>query len=155
MLIGVPVGVAAPEVDHRSVEQLGVGTGQFSPPRDPLWFGGDPAIQTYIASMKKYEPSTDDNSNGPLSWTAGVVFGAAAKAGITAGTTPTSADILKGLYSLGPNYTAGGLMPPTTCAVGKPAVQSQGCDWYATLANGAFTTPMGTARSALASCIPC
>jgi branched-chain amino acid transport system substrate-binding protein len=109
----------------------------------PLWFGSDPAIQTYLAAMQKYQPKVDANSNGPLGWTAGVVFGAAAKAGIAAGATPTSADVLTGLYSLGPNYTAGNLMGPTTYTPGKPATTAA-CAWYTQVVNGAYTTPKGT-----------
>lgn len=109
----------------------------------PLWFGNDPAIQTFLAAMKKYQPNVDDNSNGPLGWTAGVVFGAAAKAGAAPGTAPTSADVLKGLYQFGPKYTAGGLMGPTTYTPGKPATTSP-CAWYAKVVNGAYTTPRGT-----------
>jgi branched-chain amino acid transport system substrate-binding protein len=109
----------------------------------PLWFGSDPAIQTFLAAMKQYQPNVDDNSNGPLGWTAGYVFGAAAKAGSTAGADITSADVYKGLYSLGPNYTAGGLMGPTTYSQGKPATTSA-CAWYAKVVNAAYTTPLGT-----------
>jgi branched-chain amino acid transport system substrate-binding protein len=116
----------------------------------PLWFGNDPATQTFQAAMKQYAPNTVGNSNGPLGWAAGVVFGAAAKAGIAAGATPSSADVLKGLYTLGPNYTAGGLMVPTTYTPGKPATQKV-CGWYAKVVNGALTTPKGAAAICLGS----
>lgn len=93
--------------------------------------------------MKQYQPNVDDNSNGPLGWTAGVVFGAAAKAGSSAGTAPTCADVIKGVYTLGPNYTAGGLMGPATYTPGKPATTSP-CAWYAKVVNGKYTRPKGT-----------
>jgi branched-chain amino acid transport system substrate-binding protein len=116
----------------------------------PLWFGDDPATQTFQAAMKKYEPNAVGNSNGPLGWAAGVVFGDAAKAGIATGATPTSADVLKGLYTLGPDFTAGGLMVPTTYTPGKPATQKI-CGWYAKVVNGAMTTPKGAAMVCLPS----
>jgi branched-chain amino acid transport system substrate-binding protein len=110
----------------------------------PLWFGSDPAIQTYLAAMKQYQPNTIGNSNGPLGWAAGVVFGDAVKAGgAAAGADVTSTQVYKGLYSLGPNFTAGGLMVPTTYTQGKPATQTA-CAWYAQVENGALTTPKGT-----------
>jgi branched-chain amino acid transport system substrate-binding protein len=108
----------------------------------PLWFGDDPATQIFQAAMKKYQPTAIGNSNGPIGWAAAVVFGAAATAGIPAGATPTAAGILNGLYTLGPNYTAGGLIPPTTYTRGKPATQKP-CGWYAKVVNGALTTPEG------------
>src|SRR6201999_3585932 len=72
----------------------------------PLWFGDDPATQAFQAAMKQYAPKTDLNSNATLGWTAGVVFGDAATAGITSSDTPSAAGVLKGLYTLGPNFTA-------------------------------------------------
>jgi branched-chain amino acid transport system substrate-binding protein len=117
----------------------------------PLWFGNDPATQTFQAAMKKYAPNTIGNSNGPLGWVAGVVFGDAAKAGIAAGATPTSADVLTGLYSFGPNFTAGNLMPPVTYAAGKPASQPKACGWYAKVVNGAYTTPKGASMVCVGS----
>jgi hypothetical protein len=78
------------------------------------------------------------------------VFGDAAKAGIATGATPTSADVLKGLYTLGPDFTAGGLMVPTTYTPGKPATQKI-CGWYAKVVNGAMTTPKGAAMVCLPS----
>jgi branched-chain amino acid transport system substrate-binding protein len=117
--------------------------GAYLASEGPLWFGNDPATQTFQAAMKQYAPNTIGNSNGPLGWVAGVVFGDAAKVGVAAGATPTSADIYKGLYSFGPNFTAGNLMPPVTYASGKPAVQPKACGWYAKVVNGAYTTPKG------------
>jgi branched-chain amino acid transport system substrate-binding protein len=116
----------------------------------PLWFGSDPAIQTYLTAMAKYQPNSIGNSNGPLGWAAGYVFGAAAKAGITASDTPSGAGVLKGLYTLGPDYTAGGLIPPTTYTPGKPATQ-KACGWYAKVVNGAVTTPFGTGQVCISS----
>lgn len=116
----------------------------------PLWFGADPAIQTYLAAMKQYQPNIDANSNGPLGWAAGTVFGAAAKAGSTASADVTAADVTKGLYTLGPDYTAGGLMVPTTYTAGKPATQ-KACAWYTKVVNGAYTTPLGTSAICVGS----
>jgi branched-chain amino acid transport system substrate-binding protein len=109
----------------------------------PMWFGDSPAIKTMQDAMKKYQPGVLQNSNTALGWAAGVMFGDAAKAGIKAGAEPTSAALLDGLYSLGPNYTADGLVPPVTFTRGKPATQKT-CGWYAQMVNGKFSSPKGS-----------
>jgi branched-chain amino acid transport system substrate-binding protein len=144
--------LAIDDARNWSADQLknSVWNGAYLTSEGPLWFGDDPATQTFQAAMKQYMPNTIGNSNGPLGWAAGVVFGDAAKAGIAAGATPTSADVLKGLYTLGPNFTAGGLIPPTTYTPGKPATQ-KACAWYAQVVNGQLTTPKGSSQICVGS----
>jgi branched-chain amino acid transport system substrate-binding protein len=104
------------------------------------WLSTDPAVQAFNTAMAKYQPNTQINGAATVGWAGGVLFG---KAAANVSDTPTAADIYKGLYALGPNYTAGGLIPPVTFAPGKAAVQKP-CAWYMRLVDGKLTSPKGT-----------
>ena len=60
------------------------------------------------------------------------------------GATPTSQDILNGLYALPANDTLGGASPGATFSQGKPAVPS-GCFYLAQIQGGKLTAPKGDA----------
>jgi branched-chain amino acid transport system substrate-binding protein len=110
----------------------------------PLWFGDGPGTAAYLAAVTKYAPNDPRNSSGTIGWYAAQVFAAAiAKSG--AAGLPTSADVYKGLYALGPNFDLGGVIAPVTYTQGKPAVQ-QFCGWYMQVVNGKETAPFGTKR---------
>jgi branched-chain amino acid transport system substrate-binding protein len=114
----------------------------------PLWFGDGPGTADYLAAMQKYQPNGELNSTGTTGWYSLEVFKKAIEASGAKG-VPTSADVYKGLYALGPNFDLDGIIAPVTYAEGKPAVQ-QPCGWYATLADGKWSAPHGTKRV----CIP-
>jgi len=96
------------------------------------WLASSPAVNEFNDAMKKYSPETDINGAATSGWAAGVVFG---KAAAHVSATPTSQEIYDGLYSLGADYTADGLMPPITYTKGKP-VQQKPCAWYMHVQNG-------------------
>lgn len=105
-----------------------------------LWTGGSPAVTSFRQAMKWYSPKSPLNASATSGWTGGVVFG---KALANAGDAATAADVVKGLYGLGQDYTADGLIPPVTYTPGKPAVQKP-CGWYGLIKNGKLTTPKGS-----------
>jgi branched-chain amino acid transport system substrate-binding protein len=104
----------------------------------------NPAVQTMTAALNKYEPGTVSSPDyGPGAtgvWASGMLLAAAAQAG-NIGATPTSADLLAGLYSL-KSETIGGLSPPLTFQKGKPT--SVDCWFYLGIQNHKFSSPYGT-----------
>ncbi|WP_395106221.1 ABC transporter substrate-binding protein [Actinomadura sp. SCN-SB] len=107
-----------------------------------LWVGDSAPVKQYREAMEKYAPDSLLNGSGTAGWTGAVVFGKAL-ANISA--QPTSEDVYKGLYALGPNYSADGMIPPVTFAKDKPAVQKP-CGWYAQVKGGDLTTPKGAGQ---------
>ena len=98
--------------------------------------------QDFQAAMKQYASSvlTSDGfgANEAETWTAGLLFAAAAKAG-NLGDNPTPADVINGLYAL-KGETLGGLVPPLTYAHGNHSVN---CWFVGKITSGKFTTPQG------------
>ncbi|HVV29619.1 MAG TPA: ABC transporter substrate-binding protein [Mycobacteriales bacterium] len=109
------------------------------------WTGSSDALVQFRDAMKQYQPSAPLNSSATAGWSAAVVFGRAAA---QLGDTPTSSDLYAGLYALGAQYDADGLMPPVTYAQGKPAAQ-KACGWYLQVKAGKVTTPKGEAPTCL------
>lgn len=104
------------------------------------WASTTPANKAFFDAMAKYYPKTPIEGATADGWAAATTF---AKAAANLSATPTSADIYKGLYSLGPNFNDGGLIPPVTIAEGKPAVQTP-CAGYMAISDGKLTSPKGT-----------
>lgn len=109
---------------------------------DIPWFVRNSATSEFYAALKKYAPNVLTSPNfgeaGLQTWVTGVEFQAAATGHIQA--TPTSADILAGLYAFRLN-TLGGLSPALTFAKGHPA--SNSCFFTMGIKNGKFDTPFG------------
>jgi branched-chain amino acid transport system substrate-binding protein len=115
-------------------------------PNFPVFDTSTPAEQAFRAALKKYAPSVLTSSsfgeNEAETWTAGLLFEAAAKAGHL-GSDPTPADVVKGLYALHDD-TLGGLAPPLTFSHG---VHSVNCWFVMGVQGGKFTTPDGLTTS--------
>jgi branched-chain amino acid transport system substrate-binding protein len=101
---------------------------------------GSPAIDEYY-SFAKHLTSNEMNGGTAQAWAAIQLFEAAAKAGVPAGGTPTSTEILKGLYSLKAD-TLGGLTIPLTFTQGAPATLPQ-CWFTEGFSDGKFAAPDG------------
>jgi branched-chain amino acid transport system substrate-binding protein len=99
------------------------------------------ATAPFRAAMGSYLSSASVLQNVMNAWVGLEVFGAAAKAGLTPGTTPTAAALYNGLYSL-KDFTAGGLTGPLT--FNKEAPTQSNCFFLSKLDHGAFSTPKGT-----------
>jgi branched-chain amino acid transport system substrate-binding protein len=104
------------------------------------WATTTPANKSFIAAMGKYAPTAPLQGAAADGWAAATLFG---KAAANLSADPTSDDIYKGLYALGADYNAGGLIPPVTFAKGKAAVQKP-CAAYFEAQDGKLTTPKGT-----------
>jgi len=95
-----------------------------------------PGVKAYLNAVEAYKPglAKDKQFNITLleSWAGGKLFEAAAKAA-NLGPASTSADVLKGLYSL-KGETLDGLSAPLTFAKGKPALPS--CYFVSTIKDG-------------------
>jgi branched-chain amino acid transport system substrate-binding protein len=109
------------------------------------WATPSAVTKSFFDTMTKYSPKTPIEGATADGWAAATLFQAAAK---TLSATPTSDDIYNGLYSLGANFNAGGLIPPVTFAKGKPAAQ-QPCAAYMAVSNGKLTSPKGTKQICL------
>ena len=108
-----------------------------------------PAIETFQAALRKYEPSAINGSTFSgeeiNAWSGGLLFQAAAEAAhLTPSSTP--ADVKKGLYAL-KNETLDGVAPPLNFTPGKPSFIP--C-WFAQeVKDGKFTSLNGNQPSCL------
>jgi branched-chain amino acid transport system substrate-binding protein len=100
------------------------------------------ATAPFRAAMGSDLSSASVLQNAMNAWVGLEVFGAAAKAGLTGGATPTTTAIYNGLYSL-KSFTAGGLTGPLTFNQAAPTQSN--CFFLSKLDHGAFSTPKGTA----------
>ena len=111
------------------------------------YFANIPANNTMNAAFDKYFPGMRKSpafSEGNASqWDSGLLFADGAKAGGLGanGTTPTSAQLIKGLESLHGD-TLGGMAPPLTFPAGQP--HPIDCWFEAQMGNGKGTLPIGT-----------
>ncbi|EIV91840.1 ABC transporter substrate-binding protein [Frankia sp. QA3] len=103
----------------------------------PLWFGDKPYLTDFKAALKQYTKN-DPDGFASRGWQAGLFFAAAAK---NVSATPTSAEILDGLYALS-GQSLGEWSPPLTFTKGKPN-EVGACNWYAKVVDGKLTTPKG------------
>ncbi len=91
------------------------------------WFVHSSATKTMYAALDKYAPDVPKGQNfGEIvlqSWSDGAELQAAVAAGHLSA-TPTSAEILAGLYALPSGTTLGGLAPPLHFVKGQPANNS-------------------------------
>lgn len=101
-----------------------------------------PAQKEFARVMGSRWPSMssfDTEAYPPIVWAALQLFAAA---GAHLPASPTRQDVFNGIYSLGPNYTDGGLIPPQTIVKGKPTVNS--CFFAAKLEDGKLAASFGT-----------
>lgn len=100
------------------------------------------ATAPFRAAMGSYLASASVPQNLMNAWVGLEVLGAAAKAGVKSGATPTAAAMYDGLYSL-KDFTAGGLTGPLT--YNRAAPTQSNCFFLSKLDHGTFSTPKGTA----------
>jgi branched-chain amino acid transport system substrate-binding protein len=107
------------------------------------WFVRDSATKSMYAAMAKYAPAVLDGpnfgENVVQTWAVGAELQAAAGAS-RLGVTPTSNQILSGLYAM-TGTTLGGLSPPLKFARGK--VAENGCYSMVEIKKGKFADPYG------------
>jgi branched-chain amino acid transport system substrate-binding protein len=114
------------------------------------YFANTPEIQTMNAAFDKYYPGMRSSSLYQEAyasmWASGLLFADAAKAGGLGanGTTPTSAELIKGLESLHGD-TLDGMAPPLTFTAGQP--HPVHCWFEALMKNGKASLPNGTATT--------
>jgi len=103
------------------------------------YFNSTPAIQQMNAAIDKYYPGLRNNTNvwnqeAVNGWISGLLLEAAVKAGgLTASSTPSAAEVIKGLGALKAN-TLDGMAPPLTFASGVP--HAVDCWFTAEVENG-------------------
>jgi branched-chain amino acid transport system substrate-binding protein len=110
------------------------------------WFDSSlPAMQQFVAALKKYAPGIYDTSSfGPntvYAWDSGKLFEAAAKAG-KLGDNPKPADLKRGLYAL-KGQTLGGLTAPLTFQPDNPGLNT--CYFTVAIKNQKFVETNGVA----------
>jgi branched-chain amino acid transport system substrate-binding protein len=127
------------------------GSSALSDPKIPVQWQFTPTLPANIESaatanfrdaMGSYLSSASVLQNVLTAWVGLEVIGAAAKAGVESGATPTAAAMYDGLYSL-KDFTAGGLTGPLT--YNKAAPTQSNCFFLSKIDHGKFSTPKGTA----------
>ena len=103
------------------------------------WFGqgSTPAQQAYHQAMNQYAPGMPNDSSTAAAWAAGEVL---REVSVHFGATPTTAELLQGLYEV-KNDTFGGTTFPLTFGPGANA--SPLCDTFAVVDNGQWAIPPG------------
>lgn len=114
-------------------------------PDIPFFVHDTPATETMYAAWKKYSPgllgSSTFNELAVEGYAAGLLLGAAIEgAKVPATQTVSSADILRGLYTIH-NNTLGGISPPLTFVPGK--AHTVDCWFWMRTKNSQWTTPYG------------
>jgi ABC-type branched-subunit amino acid transport system substrate-binding protein len=107
----------------------------------PWFVDYTPAQHAFREALAKYWPNFDQFSqpyNATTTWAALQMFAAAAA---KAGPNPTRQGVLNGVYSLGPSFTLGGLIPPETIVRGRPTVNPG--FYYAGIKNQRYGQPFG------------
>lgn len=96
----------------------------------------------FYDAMGSYLPKAVSGNTVMIDWVGLQEIADAAEAGgLKSGSTPTSAEIYKGLYTFKDN-TIGGLTVPLTFVKGKPNPQS--CTFFSALKSTKYSTPWGT-----------
>jgi branched-chain amino acid transport system substrate-binding protein len=109
------------------------------------WFDtAHPSIAEMHRAMKVYTPKAEPDQTAGDDWVAAQLFERAAHGHLSA--TPTSQDILTGLWTL-KDDTIGGLTYPLTFAQGKTA-EPKHCWWVAVIHDHKFTSPDQKVRCA-------
>jgi len=104
----------------------------------PFVGSGLPAAAEFEKTMARYAPNEPLGVVTATGWTAAKLFEAVAQG---VGATPTTADILNGLYAL-KGETLGGLTVPLTFHRGAPATPVP-CAFMMVISGGRFTAPNG------------
>ncbi|MDT7544107.1 MAG: branched-chain amino acid transport system substrate-binding protein [Actinomycetota bacterium] len=104
----------------------------------PWTVSGNALVDEFRAAYQAYAPDDPLTPNASQGWASAKVFQKAA-AGI--GSTPTSAQILEGLWSMR-GETVGGLAPPLTFARNRPAPDAK-CSFAMQVKNGKIAAPFG------------
>jgi branched-chain amino acid transport system substrate-binding protein len=107
----------------------------------PFFQATTPAQKDFMQAMAPYWPNFDSFTtpyDAAVTWAALQFFATAAA---NAAANPTRQEIFNGVYSLPPNFTLGGLIPPETVVKGKPTINP--CFYYVGITNGQWSLPLG------------
>jgi branched-chain amino acid transport system substrate-binding protein len=102
------------------------------------WTVSNAAVKEFRDAYATYAPNDPLTPNASQGWASAIVFQQAAA---HVGATPTSAQILAGLWSMR-NATFGGLTPPLTFLKNKPAPDAR-CSFAMQVQNGRIEGPFG------------
>jgi branched-chain amino acid transport system substrate-binding protein len=117
-----------------------IGWMSFSP-----FVGDTPAIKEFQAAMGRYQGDAGLNLEHAVGWTGAKLFEKALTAAKLTGAAVTSADVLRGLWTI-KGDTLGGLTGPLTFTQGKPATPVF-CFIGMTIQNNRFVNPSGSSPS--------
>jgi branched-chain amino acid transport system substrate-binding protein len=132
-----PIYIFGASLDETSQETNPDLQGTISPGNVYPWFlDNSPAAQAFQVAVKEYAPGTPASSAIMTGWIAGLLFGEAAA---QLPTSPTSQDVLNGLWSIKDN-TLGGLTYPLTFTHGQPTL-TPACWFNETISNSAWVSP--------------
>jgi len=106
------------------------------------WFAEEtPAQKLFHDAVRKYNPSLTVNATTAVVWVAGQMLQYASKN--LPADNPTSADIMKGMYTIKNNTFNGLLSEPLTFTEGQNS-PDHSCYFVVQIKNGAYTAPYGS-----------
>jgi branched-chain amino acid transport system substrate-binding protein len=129
-----PTVVADPQLDRAALGTTVI----------PFTVSSNPSIANYLSILKRYAPGLPPDSMSVTGWVSAQLFQLAAA---NLPDSPTSQDILNGLWAVKGN-DLGGITQPLTFNRGQTAPQAV-CYWVLQLTNGHFVSPNNGVRSCL------
>jgi branched-chain amino acid transport system substrate-binding protein len=104
----------------------------------PWTVSGNPLVDQFRSAYQTYAPDDPLTPNASQGWASAKLF---EKAAANIGSTPTSADILRGLWAMR-GETLNGIAPPLTFVANKPAPDAK-CSFTMQVNNGKIEAPYG------------
>lgn len=134
LIVGISLGLSANLVDYPAVNNNFIAPLQFFPWVDTSL----PATKKYNDDMVKYFGRLLGGPSPSMGYASGILAAEAVKAGLPA--NPTSADMVKAMYTI-KNNTLGGLTVPLTFTTKVPRDGITSCYFVVSIINGTFAAP--------------
>ena len=138
LFLGISLGLSANLISYPAVNENNF----FAPLNTFVWTDTSiPATKKWAEDVLKYFGRPLTGPSPAMAYASGMLAAEAVKAGLSA--NPTSADIVKGLYTI-KNNNLGGLIAPLTFTPKLPREGITSCYFLLTIAGGTWKAPEGS-----------
>ncbi|GAA0617510.1 hypothetical protein GCM10009547_19700 [Sporichthya brevicatena] len=138
IFLGISLGLSANLTDYAALNQNNF----FAPLNTFPWVDASlPGPKKYAEDLQKYFGRPLGGPSPAMAYASGVLAAHAVRAGLPA--NPTSADVIKGLYTI-KNETLGGLVAPLTFTPKLPRDGITSCYFLVAISQGKFVAPEGS-----------
>ncbi|WP_019873423.1 ABC transporter substrate-binding protein [Sporichthya polymorpha] len=138
LFLGISLGLSGNLTDYPALNEDNF----FAPLNTFPWVDTSlPATKKYTDDVQKYFGRALSGPSPAMAYASGELLAAAARAGLPA--SPTSADIVKAMYTV-KNETLGGLVAPLTFTPKLPREGITSCYFLVAISKGKYTAPEGS-----------